>query len=829
LSRKANVAGGLLAFLPLAFCRPAPEAPPALYQPPPVARTMTALSGPWSFLGSQSLAGAEAVGFDDRSWQQVSLPHTWGRRPLRSAWYRTRFPVAPDPGRRVYVLFEGAATFADVYVNGVHLGRHRGAFTRFVFDASAHVVHGENVLAVRITNDPADTVNSLPSSRGKQLYHLYGGLYRKVWLLTTPAEHIDPGPDAASGVFATPSNVGSASADLAVRVRVRNAGATRRAFELKSVLCDPQGRQVATLEGALPLEAGAGGEVVLTGRVPRPRLWSPAAPHLYTLWTELRAEGRVLDLVRERTGLRDFRFTDGGFQLNGTPIDLRGVAKHQENESRASALTDDDIREDFAVIKDLGVNFVRLAHYPHASLAYDLADEQGLLVWAENGHSNVHKGDQTGDAITREMVRQNYNHPSIVMWSVGNEAAFLRVNRYAAVVKSEDPGRLVTYASNTGKRGKRRYPQLDLIAENIYRGWYRGEPWEFEERALQKRYVSESGGGAVITHHTDYAQARRVVDVFEPEEYRQEIAEVHFQVVFRDHPREVPMYTVWLLRDFGVDKYKGRNTKGLVTGSGFKKDAFYLYKAFLRPDTPVVHIASKTYFLRQGDPANGIKAYSNRPALTLSLNGENQGTRRDGDYYHRNGRTIANVFFWPVALRPGRNDVQVSDGQGNSDSAVLYSPAAGEPELVRDLRSSNPRNPAYWIGQPVKDQWPFYYEFDGTADNSFDAIPPPVSGAGWISTRRLSRPENRTALSFSLNRPADVFVMATSGRPLAQGLAQAGFRREEDECLWRDNDLRLVPCEIHRTREPRDHITVPAATGDYVVLVRERGPGAAPR
>ena len=788
---------------------------------------MTQLPGPWRFLGSQSLTGAEAIGFDDRSWAEVELPHTWGRRAFRSAWYRTRFTLAPETaGRPVYVVFEGAATFADVYLNGTRLGGHRGAFTRFLVDLTAHVTAGDNLLAVRLTNDPADTVDSLPSSRGKQLYHLYGGLYRKVWLLTTPAEHIDPAPDASSGVFVTGSNVSSDSADLSVRVRLRNGGSARRVFELKSLLCDMQGRQVATLSRRLPLDAGGGGEALLEGRVPKPQLWSPASPYLYTLWTELQADGKVLDLVRERVGFRDFRLLDGRFVLNGKPIDLRGVAKHQENESRASALTDEDIKQDFALLKDLGVNFLRLAHYPHAALAYDLADELGILVWAENGNSNARKGDETGDAITREMVRQNYNHPSIVMWSVGNEAAFVRVNRYASVVKGEDPHRLVTYASNTGKRGKRRYPQLDLIAENTYRGWYRGEPWEFEERALGKRYLSEAGAGSVVNHHTDYAEARHVVDVFEPEEYRQWIAEVHFQVVFRDHPGDVPMYTLWLLRDFAVDKYKGRNTKGLVTGAGFKKDAFYLYKAFLRPETPVVHIASKTYFLRQGAAANGIKAYSNRSALTLRLNGQSQGVRQNGDYHHRNGRTIANVFYWPVALRPGRNDVQVDDGQGNSDSAVLYFakkgiPLEGREGLVRNLRSSNPRNPAYWIEQPVRDQWPFYDEFDGSADNSFNQIPAPLSGAGWISTRRLSRPENRTALSFSLTRPAEVFVMVTSGQSLP-GLARAGFRREDTPCRWRDDDLSLVPCAIYRKTAGQETIAIPAATADYVVLAKER-------
>src|SRR5262249_19674306 len=209
---------------------------------------------------------------------------------------------------------------------------------------------------------------------------------------------------------------------------------------------DPSRAQVATLEGSLSLDAGGQDEVVSTTRIPRPRLWSTADPSLYTVETETVVEGRPSDRVTERFGFRHFRFDGKGITLNGAPILLRGVGKHQETEDRLSAVSDADLRQEWALLKDLGVNFVRLAHYPHAALEYDLADEQGVLVWAENGHSNERKVAETGDAITREMVLQNYNHPSIVMWSVGNETGFLRVNRYAAVVKATDPTRLVAYA-----------------------------------------------------------------------------------------------------------------------------------------------------------------------------------------------------------------------------------------------------------------------------------------------------------------------------------------------------------------------------------------------
>ena len=165
----------------------------------------------------------------------------------------------------------------------------------------------------------------------------------------------------------------------------------------------------------------------------------------------------------------------------------------------------------------------------------------GLLVWAENGHSNVNKTTETGDHITREMVRQNYNHPSIVIWSVGNETGVrAREPLRRRSRRPRTPTASITYASNTGGKGKKRYPDLDLIAHNTYRGWYRGAPWEFEQKALEMGFISENGAGAVITNHTDYADARHEVDHFEPEEYRQLMAEVQMQVVFRDHAAAHP-------------------------------------------------------------------------------------------------------------------------------------------------------------------------------------------------------------------------------------------------------------------------------------------------
>ena len=720
------------------------------------------------------------------------------------------------------------STIADVYVNGRHLGQHRGAYTRFVVDASDAVRAGENLIAVRVSDAPQDTRDTLPSGTGKRLYHSYGGIYRKAWLVQARAVHVDPTDHGSPGVYVTPTEVSAQAAAFTVRTLVRNRGPEARRVRVVQRLRDADGAEVAALESEIEVAAGSRGETTVQGRIERPRRWGPGQPHLYRLQTQLHAGGTVTDTVLTRTGFRDFRLQDGAFVLNGERIALRGIGKHQETEHSQAAITDDEIREDFANLKDLGVNAVRLAHYPHARLAYELADEMGLLVWAENGHSNANKTTETGDRITREMIRQNYNHPSIVMWSVGNETAYVRVNRFAEIAQAEDPNRLVTYASNTGARGKKRYPDLDFIAHNTYRGWYRGSPWEFEALAVEMGLIAENGAGAVISNHADYADAYHAVDHFEPEEYRQTMAEVQWQVVFRDHAARIPMYMVWILRDFAIDKYKGvRNTKGLLTYANFKKDAWYLYRAFLRPDAPLVHITSKTYFLRRGDPANGVKVYSNLPALELLLNGESQGVRLNGDHRHKNGRRLDNVFYWPATLRPGRNEVVATDGKGHSDRALLYYDAPGAPApedpLVRALAARDSGDRPVFIDQPVRPQWPFYSEFDGTADNTFDELPPEVAGAGWISTRRMSKADAKTSLSFSAGGAADVFVIGSQASALDQALRRAGFEAADRRGRWRNDALALVPYRLFRRAvKTGDRVTIPPVTADYVVLVRRQ-------
>lgn len=805
------------------------------YAAAPTGRQTVPLGGPWRFHGFPVITDAEKPSFDDSAWPVVSVPHTWNTPSLmnwhKAAWYRTHFTrTAAETGKPLFVCFDGAATVADVWLNGVFLGQHKGAYTRFVLDGTHAAAPGDNVLAVRCDTDLNDTRDCLPGGDGYQLYHVYGGLYRPVHLLTTPPVHLDSATDGASGVFLTPQNVSADSATLTVQARVRSDAPEPHTAVVTSVLKDAAGQSVAQASETFALKPGASHAAAFTLPVPHPHLWGFEDPYLYTVETTVRTAGQAADTVTERTGFRFYQMTPTGFTLNGKIIPLRGVAKHQETETSASAVSDAELREDWAGLRDLGVNYVRLAHYPHAALEYNLADEAGIAVWAENGHSHPAAFTKTGDQITQEMVRQNYNHPSIFFWSIGNEAIGVKTQKrdidtlehYAEVARTEDKTRLIVCASNTTFAED---PALDFIAVNRYNGWYGGSIRSFDDNALFYHYVSETGAGGVITTHTAAFLPTHKINKYEPEEYQQEVAEERCQLIFRDHPDNIPLFTWWTYRDFGDPRYKGVNSKGLVTYGGFRKDIWYLFQSFLRPALPVVHLCGKPWFLRRFLPGETleIKAYSNAAALTLTVNGKEVGTQANGSYTLPVGGEADNVFSWPNALRRGRNVVTVSDGLGHSDTSLIYTDGGTELGAVRDLASSNPINPAVFIDQPVHADWPVYTDFDGTADSTFGPIPAILKGARPVATRRVSRTGLETALTFALPPdagPTDMFLVVSTA-PVPPAALLYGWTDTGVRGVWRDNSTQLVSNAIYRqTVSGGGRVRVPAVSGtDYALLI----------
>jgi beta-galactosidase len=685
-------------------------------------------------------------------------------------------------------------------------------------------------------------------------------MFRKAWLVKTSAVHIFPDM-GSSGVYLTPSKITETGADLSAQTVVRNPLAVPVEVRVLHSVADPDGKTCAQFEANQIISAGTTTMVKASAKIDHPKLWDIRRPNLYTVRTEIHRDNEISDVVTERVGFRTIAIKRNRFYLNGREVQFRGVNKHAQNEYLWNAMSDGSLRREWELMADLGVNMVRLAHYPHSRLEYDIADECGLVVWAENGYAGqLWKGpgneEKTitpdGERLTREMVRQNWNHPSILFWSAGNETMLDVAGHYADLIRQEeDPTRLVTYAAT----GDQQLKNCDFVAYNTYDGWYTNGPYTDFTKSPHNDMVAETGSGDWITHHIPYGTVQFTVDKYEPEEYAEMFTEYRLQTVSRSDIQNRPMFLWWNFREFYNLKFKqNRNTKGLLTLAGMPKDGYFLFKAFFNPKAPVVHLCGRHHFLRAFDRDNGIKAYSNADALQLTLNGIVQTKMKNGAYRLQDaaakslrlaGVPVANVFFWKTPLNPGRNVIEVSDGHGHSDRMVVYQEPADTPEpsaLVQDLYSSNPANPARFIDRPVESQGPVYTDVDGSSDNTFDILPNEVVGAAWIATRRMSDPNLKTDLTFRINpiaKGATVFVLFSTGdypivtlkQPdrdirdaadaMRESLAAAGFKSTGAAAVWRDHMLNRANAELwSRSVRPGEKVNLPGRSLDYVVMAR---------
>jgi len=801
-------------------------------------------------------------------WRQVAVPHVFRQSGLpdnTAGWYRQTITLTgADRNKRVYLVLEGAASVKDVFVNGQFIGRHKGAFSASAFDLTPALKIGHaNTLAVRVSNRESESQNCFSRSG---LYYVNGGMFRKAWLVKTAEVHIFPDM-GSSGVYLTPGSITQSNADLSTRTVVRNPLASPVEVVVRQSVTDPNNTACAQFETEQTIPAGETATIKAAGKIAHPILWDIGRPNLYTVRTEVSVGGQVTDAVTEHVGLRTIALKDNRFYLNGREVQFRGVNKHAQNEYVWNAVSDEDLRLEWQWMADMGVNMVRLPHYPHSHLEYDIADERGIVVWAENGFAGQIWKDPgndektvtpDGERLTREMVRQNWNHPSILFWSAGNETILDVVSHYATVIRQEeDPTRLITYAAT----GNQKPTNCDFIAYNPYDGWYTDGPYTDFTKSPHNDMVSETGSGDWITHHVPYGTIKFTVDKYEPEEYSEMFTEYRLQTVCRNDVENRPMFLWWNFREFYNLKFKkNRNTKGLLTLAGTPKDTAYLFQAFFNPNKPVVHLCGRNHFLRAFAPDNGIKAYSDAGELQMTLNGVAQEKIKNGSYRIpdsemklKNGTVVpvpgipvANVFFWKTPLKPGRNVIEVSDGQGHGDRMIVYQKPDGATDpaaVVQDLKSSNTDNPAVFIDRPVESQGPVYTDVDGSSDNTFDILPKEVEGASWIATRRLSDPKLKTDLEFRINpsaKGATVFVLFSTGayptvtlkkpdpaiagsaKAFRESLAAAGFKASKTGAVWRDHLLIRACAELwSRDVAPGEKLKLTGQTLDYVVMVRD--------
>lgn len=636
-------------------------------------RVDTKLDQGWSFQRAD-VSGAEAIAFDDSAWTALDLPHTWNAIDGQDGpatpyyrgigWYRKHYRVPSElRGQRLYLQFDGSNLLTDVFVNGRAAGSHAGGYAAFRFDVTDLVAYGaDNVIAVKVNNaagadanhaliPDSPTVNVPPLSAD---YTFFGGLYRGVHLLSTPALAISPMDFASPGVYVKQTEVSASSAELTITVKLSNASDSAATATLKATVTDAANAEVVSATAVQAIPARGKDDAVLSATLKNPHLWDGLGdPYLYSVRVDLLDGSSVRDSVSVPLGVRSYSLgPDTGFTLNGKAVRLHGVNKHQDHEDKGWAIADSDTDADFAFVEELGANAIRLAHYQHAQHTYDVCDRAGLLVWAEtpliNRINDTAEFAANAEQQLTELIRQNYNHPSIVFWSVGNETTLRAgpdpealVAHLASVVAAEDPTRLPAYAADATATDSPVNFHGQAHGFNEYQGWYSGHVADFggwadanhEAHPDAPIGITEYGAGASIGEHTaDPASAdtgANHTDGAHAEEYQS-----YFHEGFWPQLQARPFIWgtfVWALFDFASDTRNegmsaGLNDKGLVTfDRRTKKDAFYWYRANWSTE-PFVHINSRR-FTTLPKSSNAIRVYSNAAAVELELNGSSLGTK----------------------------------------------------------------------------------------------------------------------------------------------------------------------------------------------------------
>ncbi len=599
-------------------------------------RNIVNLNADWLFVKGTADVAA-------RDGETVTLPHTWnatdgqdgGNDYFRGAclYVKTLEKAALPVADRYYLEIRGANSSADVYADGEKLCHHDGGYSTFRVDLTNRLGDKTDI-AVVVDNAPNDTVYPQMAD-----FTFYGGLYRDVNLLCVSESHFDLDYYGGPGLAITPAVEGK---DATVKVEVFVTG-LQEGQKLVYTLYDRE-------EQVLDKVETAGTEA--TFAIKDVHLWHGRKdPYLYCCEVELVENGEVLDNVCSRFGCRSFQIDpERGFILNGEEYPLRGVSRHQDRLGIGNALLPEHHAEDIDMIMEVGATTIRLAHYQHDQYFYDLCDEKGLVIWAEIPYISKHMPTGRENTISqmKELVTQNYNHASIVVWGLSNEISIAGSNDDLLenhrllndMVHRMDPTRLTTIAAVSMCSMDDPYLQIpDVVSYNHYFGWYGGDtemngPWFDKFHAKFPNIpigMSEYGCEALNWHTSNPRQGDYT------EEYQ---AYYHEELIKQLFPRKYIWAThVWNMFDFGADARSeggenGQNHKGLVTmDRQYKKDAFYAYKAWLS-DEPFVHLCGKRYVDRVEDVTR-VTVYSNLPQVELFVNGESLGVQTAEDHFFR--------------------------------------------------------------------------------------------------------------------------------------------------------------------------------------------------
>lgn len=683
-------------------------------------------------------AGAERPNFDDQRWRRLDLPHDWsiegapqqdapgggrvGFFPSGIGWYRKefRFP-AGTPGRVAWLEFDGVYMNSDVWINGVHVGKRPYGYASFAYDITRHLVRGVNVVAVRVDN------SRQPNSR----WYTGSGIYRHVWLTLADPLHV-----GHWGTYVTTPRADSAGADVVVRTRVENSSRTARGGVLRSVIVDSSGRVVARSESPFSLAAGQTTELEQRVSMASPRLWSVEAPNLYAMRSEVQEGTRTADVVTTIFGIRSIAYdANRGFLLNGRRLKMLGVNLHHDAGALGAAVPERVWERRLELLRAMGVNAIRTSHNPPAPEFLDLCDRMGFLVMDEafdewtigKVDEGYHKYfGEWFERDVRDFVHRDRNHPSVMLWSAGNEIGEQTtpdgvevLRRLLDIFHREDPSRPVTTGNDNiyadGRPTTLAFLNaLDIVGYNYVDRWHeRREIFAEQDRhehpgwkmigtesgsifqSLDERYSLGADPTVVRPNYTSgMLQAERL--------WR--------WVMLRDYFAGNFMWT-------GID-YLGEAVwpfKGFASGAldivGHPKDAYYLYQS-LWTTRPVLDLLPHWNWPGREGQMIPVLAYSNCNRVELFLNGRSLGEKRlefpvqgTSGGWNSYALTVVNPttsdlhLSWDVPYEPGelRAVGRTRDGQSSCEAVVRTAgaPAAVRLSVDRDTISATPGDVAH--------------------------------------------------------------------------------------------------------------------------------------
>ena len=641
-------------------------------------RVVYTINDGWKFTKGSPFE-AQMTGCDDSSWETVNIPHTWNDKDADDetpgfyrgpVWYRKQlFIDKSQEGRRAVIYFEGANQEVRFYLNGQFVGEHKGGYTRFCFDITPHLRYGqENLFAIYVNNVYNPNIPPLSAD-----FTFFGGIYRDVYLQFMNPVHIATNDYASSGVYIRTPEVNNSAASVEITTLLTNDMPQPTEIRVENIICDADGKEVKKTQAEVKLAAGeTKTDISKKIKIDSPRLWDIDDPYRYMVYTRIldKRKGTLLDEVVNPLGLRWFKFdSEKGFFLNGKGRKLIGTARHQDYFQKGNALRDELHVQDVLLLKEMGGNYLRVSHYPQDPVIMEMCDKLGIVTSVEipvvNAVTETEEFLHNSVEMAKEMVRQDFNRPSVMIWGYMNEI-FLRrpytegkqledyyrftekvARALEATIREEDPSRytMMAYHNMPQYYEDAHLTEIPMIQGwNLYQGWYEPDINEFQ-RLLDRAHKAYKGKVLMITEYGPGVDPR--VHSYQPErfDFSQEYGLVYHKHYLNEMMKRpfVAGSSLWNLNDFysesRVDAVPHVNNKGVVGLNREKKDVYWFYKTALSR-RPILVIGNREWKSRGGvvntaqkECIQSVPVFSNAEEVELFVNNKSLGKKKIENNY----------------------------------------------------------------------------------------------------------------------------------------------------------------------------------------------------